>query len=222
MKNLLGILTFALALQTVCLAQTKEVKPSKIFLSAGYGAAGNFFVRDYDEKLPFPSAYYKAFFTKQFVGTAQEIAVGIHLKKNIDIKFGYNRQRFTRHVLLDDTLPSGVAVYLDHKIQHVDNNWFVGMSKNYIRKKSQLSWGTGLFYLISQKQTVEVTSRYIIDKEFNGKNTRLNELGAFAELAYEYKFQPKVNLGIKSQFGWVVSGSYPEFVTLSPFIKLNF
>lgn len=203
----------------VCIAQTKEAKSSKIFLSTGFGAAGSFFVRDYAEALPFPSSGYQAFFKKKFVGIAQEIAIGIHLKKNIDVKLGFNHQRFTRKVYVDDTLPRGVGLLLDHRIQHADNMWFGGMAKNYIREKSQFSWGAGIFFWSPQLHTVEIYTGYIIDREFNNG---IDELGAYAELAYEYKFQPKVNIGLKTQVWYIVSGSYFNSVALFPFIKLNF
>jgi len=176
-------------------------------------------VRDYDEALPFPSSGYQAFFKKKFVGIAQEIAIGIHLKKNIDVKLGFNHQRFTRKVYVNDTLPRGVGLLLDHRIQHADNMWFGGMAKNYIREKSQFSWGAGIFFWSPQLHTVEIFTNYIIDKEFNNG---IDELGSYAELAYEYKFQSKVNIGIKSQVWYIVSGSYFNTVALFPFIKLNF
>jgi hypothetical protein len=218
MKTFLNIIVFILASATACKAQTK---PSKFFLSVGQGAGGSFFVRDYDEALPSNTLGYKAFLKKKFVGIAQEITVGIHLKKNIDLKFGYNRQRFTRRVLVDDTV-SGVGVSIDHRIQHVDNSFLIGMSKNYIRKMSQLSWGSGLYYWTGQLHTIEVYPRYIIDRDVVLKGSYSGDLGAYAEMAYEYKFQPKVNIGIKGQFFWILSGSYANSVALFPFIKLNF
>lgn len=219
MKIFSIIIISFIASRGICIAQAKEAKPSKIFLSTGFGAAGSFYVRDYDEALPFPSSYYKAFFKKNFVGIAREIAIGLHLKKNIDLKIGFNHQRFTRKVYVNDTLSRGVGLFLDNRIQHADNMWFGGMAKNYNREKSQFSWGTGIFFWSAQQQTVEIFTNYIIDQEFNG---RLDELGAYAELAYEYKFQPKVNIGLKAQVWYIVSGSYFNTVALFPFIKLNF
>lgn len=203
-------------------AQRQEEKPARFFVNVGSGAGGSFFVRDYDEALPFASSGYRAFFKKKFIGTASEIAVGIHLKKNLDLSFAYNRQRFTRHVYFSDTLSGGVGVLIDHNIQHVDNSWMLGMSKNYVRNKSQLSWGAGLYYWTGRLHTVEVLGNNVYDQDLVWKGGKNGDLGAFAELGYEYKFQPKVNLGVKSQFFWIVSGSYPSSVTLFPFIKLNF
>lgn len=143
------------------------------------------------------------------------------MKKNIDIKFGYQYQRFSRHVQVEDTL-SGVGLSLDHQIYHINNIWSGGINKSYIRKKSLLSWGGGLFYIRPEQEEVEIFSNFIIDRERNQKNSRLNDGGAFAELAYEYKFQPKVDIGIKGQVWFILSGSYFDSVALFPFIKLNF
>lgn len=213
---------FIALFRTNSYAQNKTTNPSKFFLSVGSGAGGTFSARDYDEALPFPSSGYTAFLNKKFLGTASEIAVGIHLKRNIDIKFGYNRQRFTRHAKINDTLSGSVGVLIDHDIQHVDNNWFVGMSKHYMREKGQLLWGAGLYYWTGKLHTVEVYANYVIDQEITWKGSKNGDLGAYAEIGYEYIFQPKVNLGIKSQFYWIVSGSYPGSIALIPFIKLKF
>jgi len=215
------LLIISLSFSIICTAQTKEAKPSRFFLSAGYGLAGSFFVRSYDEALPFPSSDYKAFFKKKFIGVSNELLIGIHLKKNIDLKFGLQYQRFSRHVQVEDTL-SGVGLSLDHQIYHVDNIWFGGINKSYIRKRSLLSFGGGLFYIRPQQQEVEIFTNFVIDRERNYKNSKLNDGGAFAELAYEYKFQPKVNLGMKSQVYFILSGSYFNSAALFPFIKLDF
>jgi len=218
MKNIFFLLPFLLLLRGECISQAK---PSRFFLSTGYGLGGSLFSTSYDEATPSDSLGYSAFLNKKFIGAAQEIAVGVHLKRNVDIKLGYNRQRFTRHVHVEDTL-RGVGLILDHRIQDVDNNWFIGMDKNYIKKSFQLFWGAGLYLLSSQQHTVEIYPAYLIDRENVMKGSYNAELGAYAEFDYEYKFQPKVNIGVKGQFFWIVSGSYPESVALFPFIELNF
>lgn len=200
-----------------CAAQTKEKASSKFFLSTGYGLAGSFFVRSYQESLPFPSSGYKAFFKKNFIGNAQNIAFGIHLKKKIDLKVGLNFQHFTRQINSKDTL-SGVLIYLDHTIHHRNYIWYASINKKYPKREHQFSWGLGLYYIRSQQEEVEISPpRFYQNLERN-----LEEAGSFIELAYEYKFQPKVNIGIKTQFYYTISTGEPESVTLFPFIKINF
>ncbi len=97
---------------------------------------GQLFCERLRRSVAFSVIGYQAFLKKNFVGIAQEIAIGIHLKKNIDIKLGFNRQRFTRKVYVNDTLPRGVGLLLDHRIQHIDNMWFGGMTKIISEKKS--------------------------------------------------------------------------------------
>jgi hypothetical protein len=117
---------------------------------------------------------------------------------------------------------AGVGLFINHRIQHVDNSWFAGIAKNYVRAKSQVSWGAGLYYWTGQLHTVQIFREYIIDREIIMKGSYNGDIGAYAELGYEYQFQPKVNLGIKGPFFWIVSGSYASSVALFPFIKLNF
>lgn len=200
-----------------CAAQTKSLKSSKFFFSTGYGLGGNFFVRDYYESLPFPNSGYTSFLKKNFLGTVQEVSGGIHLNKSTDLIFGYSRQRFTRKVFVDDTLPRNVGISMDLRIHHVDNMWFGGVVKNYTQRKSTLSWGGGIYWIRAQQQELEIYPGYVILRE-----RKMEDGGAFAQIGYEYKYQPKVHLGIKGQFFWILSGSYAESVTLVPYIKIDF
>ena len=93
-----------------------------------------------------------------------------------------------------------------------------GLAKNYFKKNNQFVFGFGLFFIRPSQQEVEIYPNFYINRE----RRKLDDLGAYAELGYEYRFQPKVNLGIKGQFFWIVSGSYPESAALLPYIKLNF
>lgn len=209
-------LTVSLLVQNFCFAQSSGKKPYRLFLTTGFGAAGNFFVRSYEENLPFPSQGYYAFLKKNFLGTSQEISAGIHLRNNLDLKVEYHYQRFSRHVQLQDTL-SGVVLSLDHHIHHVNNIWTGGMAKNYFKGSNQFVFGLGLFFIRPSQQEVEIYPNFYINRE----RRRLDDLGTYVELGYECKFQPKVNLGIKGQFFWILSGSYPESIALLPYIRLN-
>lgn len=202
-------------------AQKNNSHKPKFFISAGYGLAGSFFVRSYEEP-PADFTGYKEFTKKNFIGAVQNIAIGLHLKKNIEIKGGLNFQHFTRKIKARDTL-SGVIIDLDHTIHHRDYMWFGNFNKNYNKKNHVFSWGLGLYYLRPQQEEVTISPpRFFQNRERNQKNSRLNEGGSFLELAYEYKFQPKVNIGVKTQFYYTLSAGYPESITLFPYIKINF
>src|SRR5687768_16999439 len=165
----------------VSFAQLKDSSLHRIFLTTGFGASGSFHVRDYDEVPPFAIPGYQAFLKKDFIGTAQEFAVGIHLKRNVDLKIGYNRQRNTRHVIVDDTL-NGTGVFLDHQIQNVDHSFFIGMNKAYPAKKHQLLWGAGLYIWSNYDHQVEIYSNFVIDREFRIVDFKKDgDLGAYAE-----------------------------------------
>ncbi len=94
---------------------------SKFFISAGYGLAGSFFVRSYEEFAPLPT--YKVFYKKHFVGVAQNFAIGMNLKKNYQLRLGINFQHFTRRIKSRDTLNT-VTINLNHTIHHRDYMWF--------------------------------------------------------------------------------------------------
>lgn len=196
----------------------QQEKKSKFFVTAGYGLAGSFFVRSYDEFAPFQR--YKTFYKKSFVGVAQNIAVGINLKKNYTLKAGLNYEHFTRKVKSNDTI-NGVNIKLDHTIDHRNYMWFGGVNKLYQNKKHIFSPGLGLYYLRPVQEEVEVYyPNYVGDVERNFKNSSLEEAGVFGELEYEYIFQSKVHLGIKTQFYYTASSGEAESIALYPFIRI--
>lgn len=221
MKYFLAVCCFILfySLNVYSQKTVENKKKDKFFITTGYGLAGSFFVRSYDEFAPIPR--YKTFYKKNFVGVAQNIAIGINLEKNYQIRIGLNFQNFTRKIKSKDTL-SDLTINLDHTIHHRDYMWFAGVNKNFEIKKHIFSPGLGIYYLRSKQEEVEIYfPSYFADIERDFKNSRLNEGGVYTEFSYEYKFQPKVNLGIKTQFYYTLSTWEAESITLFPYIKIN-
>jgi hypothetical protein len=225
-KSLLHSASFLfifLLFSTTAFSQSKEEK-NKISISGSYGMAGSFFVRSFQEVLPFPSGNYRAFLKKRFIGNAQNFTIGYRLKDNYEIKAGINSQHFTRRVKATDTLQS-VIIRLDNTIHHRDYMYFTSLHKAFERKKYFLSTGLGLYYLRDQDETIEYgpgIPNYYSNYESNYRNSKAEEGGIFAEFAYEYKFQPKVNIGVKAQFYFTASAGTAESVTLLPYIRISF
>lgn len=202
-------------------AQQKE---KKFFISAGYGLAGSFSVRTYNETLPFPSAQYGNFSNKNFIGNAQQFNVGYRLSKNYQLNAGIHFQRFTRRVKVTDTLVS-VVIYLDNTINEKNYIYFANLSRVFEGKKNLWQAGLGLYYIRPQSQSIEYgrgIPNFFLDYERRYDNSKLEEGGAFIEFAYEYKFQPRVNIGMKGQFYYTLSAGYAESVALFPYVKILF
>jgi hypothetical protein len=192
-------------------------------ISLGYGVAGSFFVRSLPESLPFSTRDYTAFTKKRFLGSAQNFAIGYRLNKKYEIAAGINFQYFSRHVKATDTLQS-VAIYLDKPISHRDYMYFGNVKRIFEKKKTILATGLGLYYLRTMDERIEYAAgrpNFFIDKEYNYQNSNEEEAGAFVEFSYEYKFQPRVNVGIKSQFYYTISTAEAESITLFPYIKMR-
>lgn len=207
-----------------CVSFAQNSPGKKFSLSLGYGLAGSFFVRSYEETLPFPSNNYRAFYKKKFIGNGQNLSLGYRLSKNYEIKGGINFQHFTRRVKARDTLAS-VFIYLDNTIHERDYMTFASLNRVFERKKHIFNTGLGLYYLRPQSETIEYgTGRpdFYANIENNFENSNEEEGGVFMELAYEYKFQPKVNIGLKTQFYYTLSTWSAESVTLFPYIKILF
>lgn len=201
----------------ICFAQTQQ--SPKFFLSAGYGLSGSFFVRSYTEWAPLPR--YKVFYKKHFIGVAQNAAIGINLKNGWEARFGINYQHFTRRVVSKDTL-NNVFINLDHDIHERDYMWQGNVARKLGSHKNLFVVGLGLYYLRPKTQVVEIFPGYVGDIEPQFKDSHEEEGGAVVEFAYEYKFQPRVNIGIKTQFYYTITAAYAESMTLFPYMKILF
>ena len=82
--------------------------------------------------------------------------------------------------------------------------------------------GAGLYYLrpVQEEITIDYLANIILVEDRNYKNSYLEEAGALLDISYEYKFQPRVYVGIKSQFFFTISTGEAESLALFPFIKL--
>jgi hypothetical protein len=200
-------------------APKKKQPVSRIFFSVGYGLSGSFFVRSYEEFAPFQQ--YQLFQKKRFIGSAQNAAVGINFKKNWEARVGINYQHFTKWISAKDTL-NGVVFDLNHDIHHRDYMWYGIVDKKINHKNHFFVVGLGIYYLETKSQWVEVFPRYVRDVEFYLKGSYNGEAGVFTEIAYEYKFQPKVHLGIKSQFYFTATLGTAESITLFPYVVIKF
>lgn len=201
----------------------KKEKQHRVSINAGYGLAGSFFVRSLPESLPFPTRDYTAFTKKRFLGSAQNFAIGYKLNKRYEIKAGINFQHFTRQVKATDTVQS-VVIYLDKPIHHRDFMYFGSVNRMFEKKKTILATGLGLYYLRTPDERIEYGAgrpSVFIDREYDYQNSNEEEGGAFIEFSYEYKFQPRVNVGIKSQFYYTISTAEAESITLFPYIKIS-
>jgi len=131
--------------------ESKGQEGGKFFISVGYGLAGSFFVRSYDEFAPLPR--YKTFYKKKFLGVAQNALIGLNVGNNWEIKAGINFQRFTRKIQSKDTLYN-VTIILDHTIQHRNYIWFGAVNKKFYKKKNLFALGLGLYYLRPKQEVV--------------------------------------------------------------------
>lgn len=212
-----------LFLNCFCFSQQTENK-TKFSIAASYGLAGSFEVRRYVESLPFPSSTYQKFSKKNFVGNSQEFGIGYQVSKNYELNVGIQFQHYTRKVKVVDTLTS-VVVFLDNTIDERNYIYFAKLLREIKSQRSLFHVGLGLYYIRPQSESIEYAAGipdFYSDYEARYNNSKQEEGGTLVEFNYEYKFQPKVNIGIKTQFYYTLSAWYAESITLSPYIKILF
>lgn len=199
----------------------QSIIKNKLSLTAGYGLAGSFFVRSFKEFAPFQN--YKSFEKKRFIGSNQNLTVHYTLRNNWSVNMGINYQHFTRHINSKDTI--GPVILVNYQTLHDRNYMLLGsVNKSWVKNKNQIGIGVGVYYLRSKSETVQIYNSiyYYEDFESDFKKSKEEEGGVFAEFFYEYKFQPKVGLGIKTQFYYTISTGEPESISLFPYIKIYF
>jgi hypothetical protein len=195
--------------------QSGEIK-NKLSVQFGYGTAGSFFVRSYEEnQLPTIKSFYK----KKFIGTNINFGVKYIVAKKSDLSLNFTRQAFARKIFYSNNSD----IYVDAIIRHFNNIFeFLYSRKLMDKTKSVFYTGIGVYYFTMQQEEVDVGPGGIIWEERNFKNSMLEEGGILIEASYEYKFQPKVNIGIKTQFYYTISTGEPESITLCPYVRIFF
>lgn len=224
MKNYFYIFALLLFVSGQAVSQNIDKRESRLSFSFGYGASGGFSATGYFETPPFPTAQYRDFSRKNFIGNAKEFNIGYRLNKAYELNAGLSLQSFTRRVRAMDTL-STVVVRIDNTIHDRNSIFYATLCRLFESQNSIIRFGLGIYYIRPKSESIEYglgIPTFFSNYEARYDNSRFEEAGSLVEAAYEYKFQPKVNIGIKTQFFYTISAGYSESVTLLPYIKILF
>jgi hypothetical protein len=210
---------FLLLFVSLSYGQNKQIN-HKWSLNIGYGLAGSFFFNGYIENdMPGETDYFK----KHFLGTHLSLVIGKKISDRSDLELRYSLERFrSDRIFINDTLNGSILVHYDGRLQHINNFFELAYIRSVNKTKNIFKYGFGIYYLTTQQQEITLYSNAFIYNERDLKNYNLEEGGILIEGAYEYKFQPQVYIGIKSQFYYTVSTGDAESITLLPYIKLLF
>jgi len=199
----------------------KNESEKRFSLNAGYGLAGSFFASSYGKTQT--SAI--EFRNKNFFGSNLFFEVEMKLKRNYSLALHYSRQTFSKSVFYENTV--GINhVIIDTKIRDVNNIFGLSLNKFFTKNKNSLSIGLGPYYIAPVSEFIYIspnsTGMSVMVTESNHKNSNAGEAGAFVDFSYNYQFQPRVEIGVKSQFYYTISGNYAESITLFPYVKIKF
>lgn len=197
-------------------------------ITLGYGAAGSFFVRSYDESVM--NADDKKLYRKNFAGSNRCLDIGLHFKKGYSLRLGYSRQHFTKDVEFKGFFDQW-QIEVDRKIYHIDNIISLSLDKRLLiqnmhgnSSRHVLIPAMGVYYLRSIQNEIDIlySIKAYDDTERNYKNSKLEEAGVFIAAGYEYQFQPKVCMGISTRYNYTISTGYSESISLTPYVKFLF
>ena len=221
MNNKIKLLTLFLFFFSINAFSQKTETEKKFSLNAGYGLAGGFFASSYEDHQLGSIEY----LNKNFVGTNLFVEVEMKLKRNNSLALHYSRQIFSKAVFYENSV--GINhVIIDTKIRDVNNIIGLSFNKFFTKNKNSLSVGVGPYYLAPLTGKVFIaensTGITVIVEESDPKDSYSAEAGAFVDFSYNYQFQPRVEIGVKSQFYYTISGNYAESITLFPYVKIKF
>jgi hypothetical protein len=210
------LLVLCLAFSILSSAQQKQ----RFFTSFGFGPAGSFFATSYVER-PFPSQYPAFYFNKNFIGRTFFVGLGKEMKKNYSLQLRYSNQQFLKKLDLVDTLAGGFEFIYYGRIRHVNHLYELTLDKNVVKSSTtNLKLGLGVYYIQPIQGELSIFRDGVVYRERDMDEYNLEELGGLAEVAFEYKFQPRVNIGLKSQFYYTLTAPDPESITLVPYVKI--
>lgn len=200
-------LLFFLTCYSIITFSQKQSEKGKISFSVGYGLSGNIFVRAKDY-------YYK----KNFIGTNLSFNATMKTGEKSELKLGYTRQEnYSKRIIF-----SGSTVFINSKTRHVNNFFELAYIKSFTQKKNSFKPGLGVVYIQPQQEEVDYGPMFIEWLERNKKFNQIDDLGMFMEFSYEYKFQDRVNVGLRSQFYFNITAGLSESVSFYPYIRIFF
>jgi hypothetical protein len=190
----------------------------KISIEVNYGLQGNFFVRDYQERIIPGIAY--SFYNKNFLGSMGGIEVKYPIGKRLSLGVGYARS--INHRVMNFA-PANIPISIvDFTIRHTNNFYQLILERSISHRKHQFNFSTGVFYLRMSQQEVDASISGIGLEERNYKNSRLEEGGAFLGIQYQAQIDNHFYLGIRSRAYYVLSANYMEAISLTPTLTYVF
>ena len=201
-------------------AQRNTPVNHKYSIQAGFGAAGSFFVRSYNEGYDQIS-----FLKKDFIGKTFSFGISRAIGKNFDLSLNYSFQEFSRRVSYLALLDNVEFILHDFSIRHINNIYDLTLRKYFGNTSGRWMVGLGLYYLRPIQQEISIYGpgpATVQIHERRHKYHSLNEGGSLVEIGYEKRFQPRMSIGIKSQLMYTLSTQEFESVTLYPYLKYAF
>lgn len=215
MRSLFFLL--AIFLMAPSSAQTNS---GKFNFEINYGLNGNFFVRSYEERsTPGVSAN---FYNKNFVGTIGGVELIFNAGKKSKIGLGYSHSINSRVINFSNASAAQRIDLIDFSIRHINNFYQLYYERPVLKKNEDLSFNTGIYYLRSQQQEVDVSPFGLLLEQRNFKNSRLEEAGVFAGLHYSKQIEKRFRIGIRTRLYYTVSTNQLEAITITPTLKYQF
>jgi hypothetical protein len=195
-----------------------QLRSSKFQFEINYGFNGNFFVRSYTE--PPASNFGQSFYNKNFIGTIGGLECLYSISSRSAIGLGYSRSINSKQINFSQT---GSPIFVqDFNIRHTNNFYQVLYTRRIGKEAGGIFLNTGLYYLRSAQQEVDITPFSASLEERNFKNSQLEELGVMLGFHYQKKIEQHFYFGLRTRFYFTISTGAPELISLTPTLSYQF
>ena len=150
------------------LLSTSQEAGKSFHVEIDYGINANFFVRSYKE--PPASNFGQSFYNKNFIGTIGGLECMYSISSRSAIGLGYSRSINSRQINFSQT---GSPIFVeDFNIRHTNDFYQLLYTRRIGKETGGIFLSTGLYYLRSAQQEVDITAFSAGFTERNFKNSR--------------------------------------------------
>ncbi len=159
-----------------------------------------------------------------------QVGAGVSLTKDEKhrFRFSYSRRKHIYYLEDDIFLSQNAAIIIDEykmPFQWTTRLYELSYERNLLNKGRHEFWlGSGILLerLVDQYYTFDAANGILILEQRTLKRNKLNELGSFARLSYQYELYEHVSIGLRSQVYFIITAPAISHVAITPTLAINF
>jgi len=149
-------------------------------------------------------------------------------RRNFYLSAGFDYNQFNRNFgkyskYTNPYYNNDVSFIYSGKLIDRNTSFQITINKKFIIKKNSISIGTGILFAFLNEPIITLGFQPYPNPSFSiaGGVQYITEFGFPFQLSYEYAINNRWNIGLKTQFQYLLSTRNPQNIYFSPYIRLN-